>query len=61
MTVARVALLGAGNRAHDHLTTISRLGTVCQLVDVCDADAARGGVHVASETPVAMTLPLPTR
>lgn len=41
MTQLRVAMLGAGNRAQDHLTTLDRLGPLCQLVGVCDADAAR--------------------
>ncbi|MGN6363103.1 MAG: Gfo/Idh/MocA family protein [Thermomicrobiales bacterium] len=104
MTVLPVAVLGAGNRAQDHLGTLSRLGTLCQLVGVCDVDAdraaqagarfktahftnleqmlveakpallyvitppdshhaavelaARHGVHVVSETPIAPTLPL---
>jgi predicted dehydrogenase len=99
-----VAVLGAGNRAQDHLQTLGRLGEVCRLVGICDADAeraagageqygapaftdlermlaetgpdllyviihpdghraavevaARRGVHVVSETPVAPTLPI---
>src|SRR6476620_3609483 len=104
MTPMRVAVLGAGNRAQDHLTTLSRVTGLCQLVGVCDADAgraretgerfgttgydnlermldeagpqllyvitppdmhhagvelaARRGIHVISETPIATTLPL---
>ncbi|MBI2938847.1 MAG: Gfo/Idh/MocA family oxidoreductase [Chloroflexi bacterium] len=37
----RIAVLGTGNRAMDHLQTLSRLGALCQLVAVCDADAER--------------------
>ncbi len=41
MTVVSVAVLGAGTRAQDHLETIGRLASICRLVAVCDADAAR--------------------
>jgi len=104
MTVLDVAVLGVGNRAQDHLRTLSRLENLCRLVAVGDADAdraarvgaaygvpgfaeldrllaearpallyvitppdshhaavgvaARRGVHVVCETPIAPTLPL---
>ena len=41
MTAMRVAVLGVGNRAQDHLRTISRVEALCQLVGVCDVDANR--------------------
>lgn len=41
MTALKVAVLGAGNRAQDHLRTISRLPDYCQLVGVADADQER--------------------
>ncbi len=41
MTIIDVAVLGAGNRAQDHLLTLSRLAPLCRLVGVCDADADR--------------------
>ena len=41
MTPLNVAVLGAGNRAQDHLQTISRLDSLCRLVGVCDADGER--------------------
>jgi predicted dehydrogenase len=41
MTQIRVAVLGAGNRAQDHLSTLVKLGPLCLLVGVCDADATR--------------------
>lgn len=41
MTIIPVAVLGAGNRAQDHLGTLSKLTGLCQLVGVCDADPAR--------------------
>jgi predicted dehydrogenase len=37
----RVAVLGVGNRAQDHLRTLSRITGLCQLVGVCDVDPAR--------------------
>lgn len=104
MTALNVAVLGVGNRAQDHLRTLSRLEGLCRLVAVCDADparaaqvgaaygvpgfadleqmlaevaptllyvitppdshhaavevAARHGVHIVCETPIAPTLPL---
>ena len=41
MTELKVAVLGVGNRAQDHLRTLSRLPGLCRLVAVCDADPAR--------------------
>lgn len=41
MTVLRVAVLGVGNRAQDHLRTISRMEGLCRLVGVCDVDPNR--------------------
>ena len=43
VTPLNVAVLGAGNRAQDHLQTISRLDSLCRLVGVCDADGERIG------------------
>ncbi len=41
MTVLNVAVLGAGNRAQDHLSTLSRLAPLCTLVGVADPDESR--------------------
>ena len=41
MTILDVAVVGVGNRAQDHLGTLSKLTGLCRLVGVCDADAAR--------------------
>lgn len=41
MTIMDVAVLGVGNRAQDHLGTITKLTGLCRLVGVCDADPAR--------------------
>src|SRR6188508_2613707 len=41
MTALRVAVLGVGNRAQDHLRTTSRMEALCKLVGVCDVDANR--------------------
>lgn len=41
MTPLNVAVLGVGNRAQDHLATLSRMAGLCRLVAVGDADAAR--------------------
>ena len=40
MTAMRVAVLGVGNRAQDHLRTLSRMEALCRLVGVCDVDPA---------------------
>jgi predicted dehydrogenase len=49
MSTFRVAVLGVGNRAQDHLRTISRMTSICKLVAVCDIDpnhaAAVGGEY----------------
>ena len=47
MTAMRVAVLGVGNRAQDHLRTISRMEALCRLVGVCDADANRAAAEAA--------------
>ena len=47
MTDLTVAVLGTGNRAADHLQTISRLHAVCRLVGVCDADRDRAAATAA--------------
>src|SRR5215218_5551772 len=36
-----VAVLGVGNRAQDHLGTITKLTGLCRLVGICDVDPAR--------------------
>lgn len=41
MALLKVAVLGMGNRAAAHLETLRRLGELCQIVGVCDADAER--------------------
>lgn len=41
MIPMRVAVLGVGNRAQDHLATLSRMEGVCHLVAVGDADNDR--------------------
>ena len=41
MSRLRVAVLGVGQRAEDHLRTLSRLSSLCELVGVGDADPKR--------------------
>lgn len=41
MAHMRVAVLGAGNRATDHLQTFNRFGDLCQLVGLCDINPDR--------------------
>ena len=41
MTTLDVAVLGASERAQDHMVTISRLPSLCRLVGICGSDAER--------------------
>ena len=55
MTIIDVAVLGAGNRAQDHLATLSRLAPLCRLVGVADPDAERAAAAAARYGTVAFT------